>query len=66
MKFKPRTLSQPADMICGNETGPGRNHFPYRTGSAITRIFEEVGLQIAESVGVRGHSVADQMSRSIA
>ena len=41
MKFKQRTLSDIADMICGNTEAGKEALFPYRSSSVITRFFRD-------------------------
>jgi len=40
MKFKPRTIRELAEMICG-DFRPGRGLFEYRSSSRLTRLFQE-------------------------
>jgi Restriction endonuclease len=49
MKFRQRTLSEVADMICGNP--PADKHFCYRTGRELTMFFEDADASASEYPG---------------
>ncbi len=41
MKFKPRTVRELAEMICGDADGAAKREFAYRSSSKLTRFFRE-------------------------
>ena len=53
MKFKRRTLSQLADMICGNYPAE-ESLFPYRSSSYLTAFFEGAETDYAHDGSTRG------------
>ena len=66
MKFKPRSLTQIADLICGN-TGPSETaYFPYRSSSCITEFFEEVDTYYKHDGSSRQRWVADVLAQILA
>ncbi len=66
MKFKPRSLTQIADLICGN-TGPSETaYFPYRSSSHITEFFEEVDTYYKHDGSTRHRWVADVLAQILA
>ena len=61
MKFKSRTLSQIATMICGNDD-PG--FFEYRSSSYLTRFFEDCDTDFRHDGSTR-HTWVESVLRSI-
>ncbi len=60
MIFKNRTLSQIADMICGNySTEP--SYFVYRSSKFLTEFFGDVGTEYEHDGSTRGLWVADTL-----
>lgn len=66
MKFKPRSLTQIADLICGN-SGPSETaYFPYRSSSYITQFFEEADTDYQHDGSTRHRWVADVLAQILA
>jgi hypothetical protein len=67
MKFKPRSLTQIADLICGN-MGPDDDtaYFPYRSSSYITEFFEEIDTDYKHDGSTRHRWVADVLAQILA
>jgi hypothetical protein len=61
MEFKQRTLSQIADMICGNFP-PETSHFLYRSSSKITQFFEDAGTNYVHDGSTRSRWVAQTLA----
>ncbi len=61
MKWKPRTLEQIADMICGNEVPEGK-FFQYRSSSALTRFFRDVDTDYTHNGSTRNSWVAGTLA----
>ncbi len=55
MKFKPRTLTQLADLICGNSGPDETAYFRYRSSSYITEFFEEINTDYQHDDGSTRH-----------
>jgi len=65
MEFKKRTLTQIADMICGNfpvET----TFFPYRSSSYLTRFFEDADTDFMHTGATRNYWVAEVLAQILA
>lgn len=66
MKFKPRSLIQIADLICGN-SGPSETaYFPYRSSSYITEFSEEADTEYQHDGSTRHRWVADVLAQILA
>lgn len=62
MKFKPRTLTQLGEMICGNSGPDETAYFPYRSSSYITEFFEEINTDYRHDGSTRHRWVADVLA----
>ena len=62
MEFKRRTLMQIADLICGNQSATGPNHFKYRSSKYLTEFFAECDTDYAHDGSTRQHWVADTLT----
>lgn len=60
MKFKERTLSQIADMICGN-FAPDKSFFEYRSSSFLTKFFSDADTDYRHDGSTRGIWVAETL-----
>jgi hypothetical protein len=63
MKFKPRTLTQIGEMICGNSGPDETAYFPYRSSSYITEFFEEIDTDYRHDGSTRHRWVADVLAQ---
>ncbi|WP_433862855.1 hypothetical protein [Sphingobacterium thalpophilum] len=61
MKFKNRTISQLAEVICGNQAVCG-NYFPYRTSSIITKFFHDAETEYSHDGSTRNFWVANTLT----
>lgn len=72
MKFKPRTLFQLGDLICGNSghdnpsEGQEPRYFPYRSSKYITEFFEDLELPYVHDGSTRASWVADVLAQLLA
>jgi hypothetical protein len=64
MDFKRRTLTQIADMICGNSTS-GTSFFEYRSSSFLTRFFEDADTDFAHDGSSRAPWVSSVLSKML-
>ncbi len=62
MEFKRRTLTQLADMICGNFAADS-THFVYRSSSYLTEFFEDCETDYAHDGSTRKYWVADSLKK---
>jgi hypothetical protein len=61
MKFRQRTLTQNADMICGNDAaGP---HFVYRSSSRLTEFFQDCDTDFVHDGSTRNWWVANALGQ---
>jgi hypothetical protein len=58
MKFKERTISRIADMICG-DFNTEESHFPYRSSSYLTRFFRDCDTNYVHDGSTRARWVED-------
>src|SRR5215468_3228100 len=65
MKFKPRTLNQIADMICGNGDPDETSYFVYRSSSYLTEFFEEIDTDYQHDGSTRKWWVANVLAKTI-
>jgi hypothetical protein len=65
MQFKRRTLNQIADMICGN-LPDAREFFGYRTGSDLTKFFEDLDTDYVHDGSTRAWWVAETLAAILA
>lgn len=65
MSFKHRTLSQIADMICGNGGGEV-NYFRYRSSSFLTEFFQDCETDYRHDGSTRSAWVADVLQKILA
>lgn len=52
MKFKNKTISQLAEIICGNQPN-ARKYFPYRSSSLITNFFSDAETEYCHDGSTR-------------
>ena len=62
MEFKPRTLHQLGDIICGNFESD-TSFFPYRSSSYISEFFEECEADYRHDGSTRKYWVADTLAK---
>lgn len=60
MEFKKRTLSQIADMICGNYEA-ATSFFEYRSSKYLTEFFEDCGTEYEHDGSTRGLWVSERL-----
>lgn len=65
MKFRNKTISQLAEIICGNQPYAG-NYFPYRTSSLITKFFNDAETDYYHDGSTRNHWVANTLIEILA
>lgn len=65
MKFKNRTLTQLADMICGN-FNQEESFFPYRSSSYLTRFFQDCDTDYEHDGTTRSNWVARTLRETLA
>jgi hypothetical protein len=61
MGFKKRTITEIADMICGNFKDE-QSFFRYRSGSFLTEFFQDCDTEFKHDGSTRGQWVADTLS----
>lgn len=61
MEFKNRTISQLADMICGNSTSNETVYFRYRSSSFLTEFFQDVDTDYIHDGSTRGIWVSEKL-----
>lgn len=66
MKFKPRSLGQIADLVCGNADPDETAYFPYRSSSYLTEFFEEIDTDFRHDGSTRKWWVADVLEQILA
>jgi hypothetical protein len=62
VKFKPRTLLQLGDLICGN-VDQGSGHYIYRSSSYITEFFADIETDYQHDGSTRHRWVADVLAQ---
>lgn len=62
MKFERRTLTQIADMICGNFPEE-ETFFPYRSSSKLTEFFQDIDTDYRHDGSTRQYWVADALEK---
>ena len=65
MEFKERTLTQIANMICGNFT-PEESFFRYRSSSYLTEFFQDCGTDYVHDGSTRKYWVAETLRKILA
>ena len=65
MEFKQRTLMALADMICGNFKTE-ESFFVYRSGSHLTRFFQDCDTEYVHDGSTRNYWVADTLKKILA
>lgn len=65
MEFKRRTLTQVADMICGNFPAE-ETFFPYRSSSYLTEFFQDIDTDYQHDGSTRHRWVADTLKEILA
>lgn len=67
MEFKQRTLTQLADMICGNaKEGNKPNPFRYRSSSYLTEFFQDCGTDYVHDGSTRNWWVSETLKKILA
>jgi hypothetical protein len=66
MEFKRRTLSQLADMVCGNADQGETALFRYRSSSRITEFFQDCDTEYMHDGSTRAAWVADTLREILA
>ncbi|WP_084959564.1 hypothetical protein [Thermoactinospora rubra] len=62
MEFRRKTISQIAEMICGNSQGEEECYFEYRSSYYLTQFFEDVGTEYRHDGSTRARWVADVLT----
>jgi hypothetical protein len=66
MKFRRRSMTEIADMICGNFSPPETSFFHYRSSSYLTEFFEDCDTDYRHDGTTRNHWVANTLEQILA